>query len=148
MASSKRKWWILGLIIAVVVLGVLAYMKSKSKPKGKEVTIDKVDRRTIVERVTASGKIFPETEVKISSDVSGEIVELFIEEGDSIIAGQLLAKIDPDTYISAVERGEASLNNSKANLAMAESQIENNIAQKENIIAQLKNAERIHERNI
>jgi HlyD family secretion protein len=148
MASSKRKWWIIGLILAVIALTALAVMKSKSKPKGKEITSDKVEKRTIVERVTASGKIFPETEVKISSDVSGEIVELYVEEGDSIIAGQLLAKIDPDTYLSAVERGQASVNNAKANLAMAESQIENSVAQKENIIAQLKNAERIHERNI
>lgn len=123
-------------------------MKSKSKPKGKEVSTDMVANRTIVERVTASGKIFPETEVKISSDVSGEIVELYVEEGDSVLAGQLLAKIDPDTYISAVERGQASLNNAKANLAMAESQIENSKAQKENILAQLANAERIHSRNI
>lgn len=148
MASSNRKWWIIGLILAVIVLGTLAVMKSKSKPKGKEVSIDKVEKRTIVERVTASGKIFPETEVKISSDVSGEIVELYVEEGDSVLAGQLLAKIDPDTYESAVERGLASLNNAKANLAMAESQIENSIAQKQNIIAQLANAQRIHERNI
>jgi HlyD family secretion protein len=93
------------------------------------------------------GKIFPETEVKISSDVSGEIVELYVNEGDSVVAGQILAKINPDAYISAVERGEASLNGSKAQLAISKSQIESNKAQMEQILAQLENARTIHKRN-
>ncbi len=125
MASKKRKWWILILIIAVIALGAMAVVKARSKPKGIEVQMEESKLRTIDEKVSASGKVFPETEVKISSDVSGEIVELYVEEGDSVIMGQILAKIDPDTYISAVERGEASLNNSKANLATSQAQINN-----------------------
>ena len=130
MASSKRKWWILLLIVAIIALIAAAVFKSKSKPKGIPVQIEKVERRTIYEKVSASGKIFPETEVKISSDVSGEIVDLFVEEGDSVITGQILAKIDPDSYVSAVERGKASLNNSKANQSTSQSQINSSIAQK------------------
>ena len=148
MASKKRNWWILLLVIAVLALIALAVMKAKAKPKGIEVQMEESEARNIDEKVSASGKVFPETEVKISSDVSGEIVELYVEEGDSVIMGQVLAKIDPDTYVSAVERGEASLNNSKANYATAQAQISNSEAQVEQIEAQLANAEAIHNRNI
>ena len=148
MASKKRKWWILILVVAIIALGAMAVMKAKSKPKGIEVQMEQVAKRTVDEKVSASGKVFPETEVKISSDVSGEIVELYVEEGDSVVMGQVLAKIDPDTYVSAVERGEASLNNSRANLATSQAQIKNSEAQKEQIQAQLTNARTIHKRNI
>ena len=103
--------------------------------------------RSIDEKVSASGKIYPATEVKISSDVSGEIVELYVKEGDSVYAGQILAKIDPETYISAVERGRATVNNSKAQLSTAKAQIENARAQIEQIRAQLDNAKIILARN-
>ena len=145
---NKRKIWITILSIAFLGMIALAVVKGRSKPRGEAVTVEKAELRNISEKVMASGRIYPETEVKISSDVSGQIVELFVAEGDSVVAGQVLARIDPDTYISAVERGEASLNNSKANLATSESQIENANAQKQQIIAQLTNARRIHERNI
>lgn len=148
MASKKRKWWIIILVLAVVALGVLAYFKAKNKPQGIAVEAEEAAKRTIEEKVSASGKIFPEIEVKISSDVSGEIVELYVEEGDSVIAGQLLARIDPEAFLSSVERGRASVNNAKANLATAEAQIKNTEAQKEQIQAQLANAVRIHNRNI
>lgn len=135
------------MLSGLVALAALAIYKSNSRDKSKSVTLHTVSKKTITETVTASGKIFPETEVKISSDVSGEIVELYVHEGDSVVMGQVLAKINPDAYISAVERGEASLNNSKAQLAMSRSQIESNKAQKEQIIAQLENARIIHKRN-
>lgn len=128
------------LIVAVVI-------QQKRKPKGEKVTTEKVERRTIKEMVAASGKVFPVTEVKISSDVSGEIVELFVEEGDSVVMGQLLANIDPDAYQSQVERGVAGVNSAKAQLANSRSQVENFKAQKEQIEAQLANAREIHTRN-
>ncbi len=146
--KNKRTLWIVILSLAMVALVAAAIYKARSKPKGESVTVEKSEIRTINEKVMASGRIFPETEVKISSDVSGEIVELLVAEGDSVKRGQLLARIDPDTYISSVERGEASLNNARANLATSESQVENAIAQREQIQAQLANARRIHERNI
>lgn len=149
MANKKRKIpvWVIVMLSALVILAAIAIYKAQTKEKSKIVTLHTVSNKTITETVTASGKIFPETEVKISSDVSGEIVELYVHEGDSVVMGQVLAKIDPDTYISAVERGEASLNNSKSQLAMSKSQIESNRAQKEQILAQLENAKVIHKRN-
>ena len=147
---AKRKGNYTLIIVLVVAIGALigvAVWKQKSKPKGEKVYVEKVEKRTIKEMVSASGKVFPQTEVKISSDVSGEIVELFVEEGDSVILGQLLAKIDPDAYQSQVERGVAGVNSAKAQLANSRSQIENSKAQKEQIHAQLINAREIHKRN-
>ncbi|MDX1479628.1 MAG: efflux RND transporter periplasmic adaptor subunit [Saprospiraceae bacterium] len=148
MATKKtNRLLLITLLVIVAGLVVVALIKSKQRPKGEEVEVEEVVLRTIKETVSASGKVFPEKEVSISSDVSGEIVELFVEEGDSVQTGQILAKIDPEVYISAVERGEATLNNMKSNLAMQESSIQSSMAQIEQIQAQLNNAERMHERN-
>lgn len=146
--KKSNKWLIIGLIVIIGAMIGFAVFKGKSRPKGLEITVKKVEKRTIKETVSASGKIFPETEVKISSDVSGEIVELYVEEGDSVYTGQLLAKIDPDAYFSAVERGEAGLNSAKSTLANAKASIESSRAQKEQITAQLENARTINNRNI
>jgi HlyD family secretion protein len=146
-SPKKTNWLIISLLSILAILAVVAIIKGTSKPKGKAITVTTAEKRTIKETVSASGKIFPETEVKISSDVSGEIVELYVKEGDSVVVGQILAKINPDAYISAVERGEASLNSSKSQLSISRSQIESNRAQKEQIIAQLDNARTIHKRN-
>ncbi|HMR87812.1 MAG TPA: efflux RND transporter periplasmic adaptor subunit [Saprospiraceae bacterium] len=145
--QKKRNWILISLLALLVVLAIVAVFKAKSNPKGTSVTTAIAEKRTIKETVSASGKIFPETEVKISSDVSGEIVELYVKEGDSVYVGQVLAKIDPEAYISSVERGEASLNSSRSQLSISKSQIESNKAQKEQIIAQLENARGIHKRN-
>jgi HlyD family secretion protein len=148
MTKSKQNNRLLFLLIgAIVILVGLLIWRNQSKPKGEKVAVEEAALRTIVEEVTASGKVFPQTEVKISSDVSGEIVELLVEEGDSVVAGQLLAKIDPDAFQSQVERGVAGVNSAKAQQANARSQIAQFIAQKENIEAQLINAEEIYNRN-
>ncbi len=144
---KNQKKVIFALIAAILLLGFVAVMKSRNKPKGEKVFTEKVTRRDIVELVSASGKIFPVTEVKISSDVSGEVVELFVEEGDSVVSGQLLARIDPDAYQSQVERGRAAVNSAKAQWANARAQVDNLRAQKEQIMAQLINARDIHKRN-
>ena len=146
--KKSRKWLVPVLIIGIGALIAAAYFKGQSKPKGIEVTVEEADNRTILEKVTASGKIFPETEVKISSDVSGEIVELYVQEGDSVYIGQVLAKIDPDTYESTVERGRASVNSAKANKAASATQIESSKAQIQQIQAQLTNAKTVHDRNV
>ena len=145
--SKKNLWLIYGFLSLLLIFAAVAIYKSKTNPKGTLVTIAEVEKRNIHETVSASGKIYPVTEVKISSDVSGEIVELYVKEGDSVVVGQVLAKIDPDSYLSAVQRGEASLNTSKAQLAISKSQIESNKAQREQIVAQLENASAIHSRN-
>ncbi len=149
MAKKKSKR-LLYTIIGIILIGLLivaAIYKGKSKPKGTEISIEKIENRTIKETVSASGRVFPEKEVKISSDVSGEIVELYVMEGDSVTAGQLLAKIDPESYVSALQRAKAAVSGAKSNLAMSKSNKEGNIAQREQIVAQLKNARKILDRN-
>src|SRR5688500_4396101 len=145
--KKNNKLIIWGLAGLLVLLLIFAVVKAKKKPKGEQVETEKVQLRDIREVVSASGKIFPETEVKISSDVSGEIVELHVEEGDSVKAGQLLARINPEAYVSAVESASASVSGSKSELARSRSGIDNAKAQVEQIKSQVDNARRIHERN-
>lgn len=124
MKNNKK---LRNLIIVVVVLIILAIIGKKAGWFGKveltRVSTEKVMRRTITEVVSASGKIQPEVEVKISADVSGEIVELHVREGDQVSKGQLLAKINPDIYTSMLERMSAALNTAKANLANMRSRL-------------------------
>ncbi len=110
------------ILLAVVVLLLGGAMVAKKKgwigaPVGTSVLIDTVGRAKIVEKVSASGKVQPVTEVKLAADVSGEITELFVKEGDSVRKGQLLARIRPDTYQAAVEMQAAGVNQQRANLA-------------------------------
>lgn len=154
--AKKRKNTLIYILLGVIILLVAVALLSRGgKSKGEMVSVETAEKRTIKETVSASGKVYPEIEVKISSDVPGEIVELSVEEGDSVVVGQLLAKIDPDAFQSQVERGAASVNNAKANLANARSGIERSkaqltqsTAQKEQIDAQLVNTKAIHDRNI
>lgn len=138
------------IVVLVVIVGIVlaAIAFGGNRNQGIRVFTEKVERRTIQETVAASGRVFPQTEVKISSDVSGEIVELYVEEGDSVVAGQLLAKIDPDAYQSQVQRGIANVNSAKAQLSNSLSQIETLEAQREQAQAQATNAREVHERNI
>ncbi len=115
------------LVITVLLLIVFGIIGKKVGWIGGEsktlVSTEKVTRRTIIETVSASGKIQPEVEVKISSDVSGEIVELPVKEGDRVTKGQLLVKINPDIYQSALERMEATVNSSRASLENAKARL-------------------------
>ena len=94
------------------------------KPDKMEVETDLVKKRTITEIITANGKVQPEMEVKISSDVSGEIVELYIKEGEMVKEGDILLKIRPDIYQSNLDRMNAGLSSTRANLANAEARLE------------------------
>jgi HlyD family secretion protein len=151
----KRKRTLLYVSIGLlVVLIAAAAIKARQKPKGEEVTAEKTQRRTIRETVSASGKIFPETEVKISSDVSGEIVALYVKEGDSVTIGQVLAKIKPDQYQSALEQGEASLSTARAQREISNSNVLSSTAQMDQLKAdrtrlssQLEVARNTHQRN-
>jgi HlyD family secretion protein len=111
----------LGVILVVLIAFIIIGRKAGwiGKEEGVRVTLEAAELRTIVEIVTSSGKVQPVTEVKISPDVSGEIVQLLVKEGDFVNRGQLLLTINPDMYISALSRFEAALNTSKANLANA-----------------------------
>lgn len=154
-AAPKRKRTLLYALIGLfVLLVVAAAIKSRQKPKGEEVNAEAAQRRTIREMVSASGKIFPETEVKISSDVSGEIIELYVKEGDSVTIGQVLAKIRPDEYQSALEQGQASVSTARAQKEISSSNVQNSAAQIDQLKAerqragsQLEVARNSHERN-
>ncbi len=112
---NKKLIWISASIIAVIVLLVgLKKAGVIGKEVGTEVTTEKVQLRTITESVNASGKVYPEIEVKVSPDISGEIVNLFVEEGDSVNKGQVLAKIYADIYSSQRDQVTASVNQVKA----------------------------------
>ncbi len=145
--SGRRKWLILILLLIIAAIAAYVFYKKQTAPKGEEVETASTEIRTIKETVSASGRIYPETEVIISSDVSGEIVELYVEEGDSVVLGQTLLRIDPEAYMSTVERGEANLNNAKSNLSTSKAQIETNRAQKVELETNLKQAMRVHDRN-
>lgn len=106
------------LLIVVLIIGKKQGWFGSSNQL--EVAVEKAELRDIVETVSASGKIQPELEVKISPDVSGEIIGLYVKEGDKVSKGQLLVKIRPDIYESFLDRATAALNNSKANLANSE----------------------------
>lgn len=147
MSVKKNRKWLWISIIAILALFTLAIIKAKNRPKGDKVYTEEVKKRDIREIVSASGKIYPKTEVKISSDVSGEIVALYVKEGDTVRAGQLLAKIDPDAYVSQVDRGVASLNVSKSQMESTKKAIESARAQKEQITSQLENSKQVFARN-
>ncbi|MEI6060512.1 MAG: efflux RND transporter periplasmic adaptor subunit [Bacteroidota bacterium] len=125
MFTKKKVIWILIILVVVLLIGgVVAKKKGLiGKPDETKISTEKVTKRTIVEVVSANGKIAPESEVKLSPDVSGEIIELYVKEGDLIKAGQLLAKINPEIYLSNYDRTIASLNTSQANLANSKAQL-------------------------
>ncbi len=123
MKNKKILPYAIGLLVLAIVLLVVG---KKMGWFGKEFSIsvatEKVEAKTLTEFITANGKIQPETQVKISPDVSGEVIELYVEEGDEVVKGDLLCVIKPEMYVSALNRAEAALNSSKARLAQAEAQ--------------------------
>ncbi len=139
----KSKKWIIILLSIVVVLIAVALLKGGSN-KAVKVSTSAVEKRDIVETVAASGKIQPETEVIISSDVSGEIIEMPIKEGQTVKQGQLLVKIDPDLVASAVNRAEAALNTARANLMGSKARLAQSESQFENAKASFQRSEKLH----
>jgi HlyD family secretion protein len=127
--KSKKAWWIIiGCLVLLVVLIIIA---KNHNGDYTNVAVEKAALHTITETVTASGKIYPETEVKIAPEVSGEITLLNIQEGDSVKKGDVLVKINPAIYNSQVSQAEASVeqsrasaSNSKELMAQAQSQYE------------------------
>ncbi|MFA4866838.1 MAG: efflux RND transporter periplasmic adaptor subunit [Pedobacter sp.] len=108
---------IVGVVIALLGLGV--YTGKIGGDKSEKVSTEKVANRKVIETVTASGKIQPETEVKLSSEVSGEVTELLVKEGDIVKKGQLLVKVRPDVLKSGYDRAVASYSSQKASVAGA-----------------------------
>ncbi len=118
--ATKRLFVLIGVLVGVIiVLGVVVSATGLigSGERPTDVEIEKIGIRSVTQVVTASGKMQPEIEVKISPDVSGEIIELPVKEGDSVVRGMLLARIKPDFYEAQVEQADASVLQSKANEA-------------------------------
>ncbi len=129
--SKTVKWILISLVILVVALVGLKAAGVFGKDEGTKVTAEKVQRRTITEIVNASGKIYPEIEVKVSPDISGEITELTVREGDSVKKGQVVARIYADIYAiqanqasSGVAQSQAQVANSQAALAALQANME------------------------
>ena len=118
--NNKRRYII---IVAAVAIGALVIVGKSNSGKGIPVTLQHPKIGTIVESIPANGKIQPVTEVKISPDVSGEIVKLNYQEGDTVKKGDLILQIKQDVYISARDRAEASLNAVKAQYLQQEAQL-------------------------
>ena len=120
---NKTVKWILISLVALVVILVAVKLIAGSGDDGVKVSSEKVAKRTIVETVNASGQVYPEVEVKISPDISGEIVELNVEEGDSVKKGQVLAKIYADIYATQRDQASASVNQQQAMTANSAAQL-------------------------
>ncbi len=121
-----KKPVVLALVALVVIIILLVVGKKQGwvgKKYREKVLAEKVMKRTITESITANGKIKPEVEIKISSDVSGEILELLIKEGDEVTKGQMLARIQPDIYERNYEKMQASLKSAEAQLAQTKAQL-------------------------
>ncbi|HLO69852.1 MAG TPA: efflux RND transporter periplasmic adaptor subunit [Flavipsychrobacter sp.] len=120
--KKKTLWWIIGggivLLILIIMIG------KANSDNGTKVAIEKASPHTITETVTASGKIYPETEVKISPEVSGEIIELNVEEGDSVSRGELMVRINPAIYSSIVTQSEANVEETRARAANSSEMME------------------------
>ncbi len=129
---KNKKFVTIGIIVLIVLIIILAVLKKKGAIGSKDavnISTELVKKRSITETVSANGKIQPVTEVKISPDVSGEIIDLPVKEGEQVKQGQLLARIKPDNYITGLERMEAALNNSIASLANSKARFAQSNAQ-------------------
>ncbi len=122
---SKKIWWIIGILVVVIIaLVVLKKSGAIGKEEGIKVATEKITKRTIIETVSASGKVYPEDERKVSSDVSGEVVEMYVEEGDSVRKGQILARVFADVLTSARDRASSVVNQQQAQVGNTEASLE------------------------
>ena len=136
--SKSLKWILISLGILVVLLVVLSKAGAFGKDEGIKVTAEKVQKRTITEIVNASGKIYPEIEVKVSPDISGEVTELTVQEGDSVKKGQVLARIYADIY--NIQRNQAA-----SGVAQTQAQVANSQAAIDALKAQMEQAQRTYD---
>lgn len=122
--NKKLIWIIVGLVVVVVALIVLKKNGVLGKEDGIKVAVEKTGKRTIIETVNASGKLSPEVEVKVSPDISGEIVELTVAEGDSVKKGQVLARIYADIYTTQRDQAAAVVNQQEASVSNSSAQLQ------------------------
>ena len=119
MKFNKAFWIIVSFVIVALIVAAKWF---GGGTEAISVQTEQVKIRTIVERVSASGKIQPEVEVNITAEVSGQIIALPVKEGDQVTEGDLLVQINPDLYEAALNRAEAAANSARSNLASARAQ--------------------------
>ena len=126
--SKKTIYYLLGgvVVLIIVLVGLKKSGSIGNNDKGKEVETTTAKLITLTETVSATGKVQPEVEVKISSEVSGEIIALPIKEGQAIKKGDLLVRINPDLYESGVSRSSAAMSTARAGLSQSEAQLKEN----------------------
>ncbi len=139
--NKKLLWTIISLVVLIVVFVTLKKTGVIGKEDGLTVSAEKATLRTIIETVNASGKVYPEIEVKVSPDISGEIVELNVNEGDSVTKGQVLARIYADIYSTQRDQVAAGVNQARAQLA-------NSSASIVGLKATLDNAKQVYDRQL
>jgi HlyD family secretion protein len=150
MASkkSKKKILIIGGIALLVILIIVVIIVKNGRNEGIKVSTEKVVKRTIIQTVSANGKIQPEKDIKISPYISGEVVELMVKEGEQVKAGDLLAKIDPEIYVSAYDQSTASMNTQRANEANARARLSQMKSQFENTKQIFERQEKLFKQNV
>ena len=121
--SRKKLYWFIGIAL-VVVIAIVAMAGGRKKEKPIPITTDKAFKTNITQVVTATGKIQPEIEVKIAPEVSGEIIEIPVKEGQVVRRGQLLLRIKPDSYRAQVESQQAALNGARASSVRNRAELE------------------------
>lgn len=128
---NKKLWWIIGIVL-ILIIALVALKKSGviGKEEGVKVAVETIGKRTIIETVSASGKVYPEDERRVSSDVSGEIVDLFVKEGDSVKKNQVVGRVfagvltsNRDRVASVVNQQEAQAGNIEAGVASFEARL-------------------------
>lgn len=148
---AKRKGWqtwqILVGILILAGAGYFAFGTGKTE-KITEISVTAVKNADINEQVSASGKVQPETEVKISPEVSGEIVDVLIKEGESVVQGQLLVRIRPDILRDVVENSKANFNSVKANLAQTQASLLQRKAEMERLKTEFERAKKLYDQKI
>jgi HlyD family secretion protein len=121
--SKKKKYFIFGLLGLLIILLVVIVITNNNKEKIVSVETEKVEKRTITQIVSATGKIFPEYQVELRPEVTGEIVELPVVEGQVVKKGDLLIRIKPEQYIAQRNKAKASLKSAKAMLKVREASL-------------------------
>jgi HlyD family secretion protein len=121
--SKKRLWLIIGAVVVLAALIAAAIAKGRGTEKPTQVTIEKAFVKTITHVVTATGKVQPEIEVKISPEVAGELIELAVKEGQIVRKGDLLVRIKPDFYKAQLEQQEAALASSRASSVLSQARL-------------------------
>ena len=145
--SKSTKWILIGVAALVVLLVILSQAGVFGKDEGTKVTAEKVQKRTITEIVNASGKIYPEDEVKVSPDISGVITELTVQEGDTVKKGQMLVRIDPDVYNIQRSQAASGVAQSQAQVSSVQAQVSNAQAALDALNAQMEQSQRAYDRS-